>query len=50
MNLLLILLLAFPFFCLALLSLTALLGVLALGGAISVLDCHWVFRGCTAVR
>ena len=37
MNLLLILLLAFPFFCLALLSLTTLLGVLALGGAISVL-------------
>ena len=37
MNLLLLLPLAFPFFCLALLSLTALLGVVALAGAIGVL-------------
>ena len=37
MNLLLLLPLAFPFFCLALLSLIALLGVIALAGAIRVL-------------
>jgi hypothetical protein len=37
MNLLLLLPLAFPFFCLALLSLTALLGVVAVAGAIGVL-------------
>ena len=37
MNLLLLLPLAFPFFCLALLSLIALLGVIALAGAIRVI-------------
>jgi hypothetical protein len=37
MNLLLLLLLAFPFFCLAVLSLTAFLGVVALAAAIRVL-------------
>jgi hypothetical protein len=37
MNLLVLLPLAFLFFCLALLSLTALLGVVAIAGAISVL-------------
>jgi hypothetical protein len=36
MNLLLLLLLAFPFACLALLSLIAFLGVVVLGGAVYV--------------
>ena len=37
MNLLLLLLLVFPFACLAVLSLVALLGVVAIGGALGVI-------------
>ena len=51
MNLLLLLLLALPFACLALLSFVAFLGVAAIGGALSVIrHGHIRPRYCRAKR